>query len=122
MIPTVHVFPAEINIECSYCSALNSYAARDFFTAPTVMKSGLHVKTVNLSDKWLVYPVSFDHIATVALNQRNCSQVVETERVHLICSWSVQRESEMKYSGRIINKDGYCNSLPAQNEINTSYQ
>ena len=40
-----------------------------FFTAPTVMKSGLHVKAVNLSDKWLVYPVSFDCIATVALNQ-----------------------------------------------------
>ena len=59
----------QINIRCSYCSALNSYAARDFFTASTVMKSGLHVKAVNLSDKWLVYPVSFDCIATVALNE-----------------------------------------------------
>ena len=55
----------QINIGC----ALNSCAARDFFTAPTVMKSGLRVKAVNLSDKWLVYPVSFDRIATVALNQ-----------------------------------------------------
>ena len=59
----------QINIGCSYRSALNSYAACDFFTAPTVMKSGLHVKVVNLSDKWLVYPMSFDRIATVALNQ-----------------------------------------------------
>ena len=59
----------QINIGCSYRSALNSYAARDLFTAPTIMKSGLHVKDVNLSDKWLVYPVSFDRIATVALNQ-----------------------------------------------------
>ena len=59
----------QINIGCSYRSALNSYTVRDFFTVPTVMKSGLHVKAVNLSDKWLVYPVSFDRIATVALNQ-----------------------------------------------------
>ena len=36
-----------------------------FFTAPTVMKSGLHLKSVNLSDKWFVYPVSFDCIAAV---------------------------------------------------------
>ena len=78
-----------------------------FFTAPTVMKSGLHVKAVNLSDKWFVYPVSFDHIATVALNQWNCSQTVETERVHSICSWSVQRESETKYFGRIVNDKDY---------------
>ena len=91
------LFPAankQINIGCPYHSALNSYAA--------VMKSGLHFKAINLSDKWLVYPVSFDRIATVELNQQNCSQTVETERVHSICSWSVQRESEMKYFGRIV--------------------
>ena len=41
----------------------------NFFTTPTVMKSGLHVKAVSLSDKWFLYPVSFDRIATVALNQ-----------------------------------------------------
>ena len=39
------------------------------FTAPTVMKSGLHVKAVDLSDEWFVYPLSIDGIATVALNQ-----------------------------------------------------
>ena len=58
----------QISTECSYRSALNNYAARDF-TAPTVMKPGIDVKAVNLSDKWFVYPVSFDRIATVALNQ-----------------------------------------------------
>ena len=62
------LFPAA-NIRCSYRSVLNSYTAHNFFTTPTVMKSELHVKAINLSDKWLVYPVSFDRIATVALNQ-----------------------------------------------------
>ena len=52
-------------------------------------------------------PVSFDRIATVALNQWNCSQTVETERVYSICSWSVQRESETKYFGRIVNDTDY---------------
>ena len=78
-----------------------------FFMAPTVMKSGLHVKAVNLSEKWLVYPVSFHRIATVALNQWNCSQTVETEKVHSICSWSVQRENDTKYFGRIVDDKDY---------------
>ena len=88
-------------------SALNSYAVRYSFTASTVMKSGLHVKAVNLSDEWFVYPVSFDRLATVALNQWNCSQTIETERVRSICSWGVQGESETKYFGRIVNDKGY---------------
>ena len=52
-------------------------------------------------------PVSFNRIATVALNQSNCSQTVETERVHSICSWSAQRGSETKYFGRIVNDKDY---------------
>ena len=60
------------------------------------MKSGLHVKAINLSDKCLHYAVSFDRIATV-----------ETERVHSICSWTVQRESETKCYGRIVNSKDY---------------
>ena len=34
------------------------------------MKSGLHIKAINLSDKWFVYPVSFDCIATFEIAAR----------------------------------------------------
>ena len=54
-------------------------------------------------DKCTVYPVSFDGIATVALNHYNCSQTVETEMVPLIYSLSVRGDSERKYFGGIVN-------------------
>ena len=109
-----------------------------FFTALTVIETQL--KAVMVWEEWFVYSVSFDHLATVALNLRNCRQRVETERVPSICS-CVQRDSERKYFGRIVNyKDykvitskllkmnniqigdiyGHSSSIPTRNVITTS--
>ena len=63
------LFPAANKHRMFISQCTQQLSSTRFFTAPTVMKSGLHVKAVNLSDKWSVYPVSFDCIATVALNQ-----------------------------------------------------